>query len=164
MDIITVTAPGPDLDAVRDLFIEYAGSQNFSLCFQDFESEFEGLPGAYAAPAGTLLLARVDGAVAGCAGVRRLDAGRCEMKRLYLRGPFRGGGRGRALAGRAIAFARSAGYARMALDTLPQMVAATRLYRELGFVRCAPYYNNTPINSTCLELDLTADEFFSIPP
>ncbi len=99
MDIITVTAPGPDLDAVRDLFIEYAGSQNFSLCFQDFESEFEGLPGAYAAPAGTLLLARVDGAVAGCAGVRRLDAGRCEMKRLYLRGPFRGGGRGRALAG-----------------------------------------------------------------
>ena len=154
MDIITVKAPGPDLDAVRDLFLEYAGSLNFSLCFQDFESELEGLPGAYAPPAGTLLLARIDGAVAGCVGVRPLDAGRCEMKRLYLREFARGCGGGRMLAERAIAFARSAGYTRMVLDTLPQMVAAMRLYYDLGFKRCAPYYNNTSINSTCLELVL----------
>jgi len=153
-DIVTVGAAGPDLDAVRDLFLEYAGSLNFNLCFQDFESELEGLPGPYASPAGTLLLARIDGAVAGCVGVRPLDAGRCEMKRLYLREPFRGGGYGRALAERAIAFARSAGHSRVVLDTLPQMTAATRLYRNLGFVRCAPYYDNTPVNSTCLELVL----------
>ncbi len=154
LDIITVAAPGPDLDAVRDLFLEYAGSLNFNLCFQDFETEFEGLPGAYTPPAGTLLLARVDGAVAGCVGVRPLDAGRCEMKRLFLREPFRGGGRGRLLAERAIAFARNAGYVRMVLDTLPQMAAATRLYRELGFMPCPAYYDNTPVNSTCLELTL----------
>jgi putative acetyltransferase len=154
MDIITVTAPGPDLDAVRDLFLEYAGSLNFNLCFQDFESEVEGLPGAYAPPAGTLLLARVDGAVAGCVGVRPLDARRCEMKRLYLREFCRGSGGGRVLTERAIAFARSAGYAHMVLDTLPQMVAATRLYYDLGFVRCAAYYDNAPVNSTCLELVL----------
>lgn len=152
MDIITVTAPGPDLDAVRDLFLEYAGSLNFSLCFQDFESELEGLPGAYAPPAGILLLARVDGTVAGCVGVRPLEAGRCEMKRLYLREFCRGSGGGCALAERAIAFARKAGYTSMVLDTLPQMVAAMRLYYDLGFVRCAPYYDNKPINSTCLEL------------
>lgn len=154
MDIITITAPGPDLDAVRDLFLEYAGSLNFSLCFQDFESELESLPGAYAPYAGTLLLARVDGAVAGCVGVRPLDAGRCEMKRLYLREFCRGSGGGRALAERAIVFARKAGYTSMVLDTLPQMTAAMRLYYDLGFVRCAPYYNNTPISSTCLELAL----------
>lgn len=154
MEIVTVTDPGPDLDALRDLFLEYSGSLNFNLCFQDFESELEGLPGAYAPPAGTLLLARVDGAVAGCVGVRPLDAGCCEMKRLYLRENFRAGGRGRKLAEQAIACARSAGYARMVLDTMPQMVAATRLYRALGFTRCAPYYDNSPINSTCLELDL----------
>lgn len=154
MDIITVTAPGPDLDAVRDLFLEYAGTLNFSLCFQDFESELEGLPGAYAPPAGTLLLARREGAVAGCVGVRPLDAGRCEMKRLYLREFCRGSGGGRVLAERAITFARRAGYTGMVLDTLPQMVAALRLYSDLGFKRCAPYYNNKPINSTCLELAL----------
>lgn len=154
MDIITVTTPGPDLDAVRDLFLEYAGSLNFSLCFQDFESELEGLPGVYAPPAGTLLLARIDGAVAGCVGLRPLDAGRCEMKRLYLREFARGSGGGRALAARAIAFARRAGYTRMVLDTLPQMVAAMRLYYDLGFVRCVPYYDNTPLGSACLELVL----------
>lgn len=152
METISVAAAGEDLAAVRDLFLEYAGSLNFNLCFQDFESELEGLPGAYAAPAGTLLLARVDGAVAGCVGVRPLDDGRCEMKRLYLREPYRGSGLGRRLAEAAIAFARAAGYRSMVLDTLPQMVAATRLYRELGFVRCAAYYDNTPVNSSCLEL------------
>lgn len=154
MDIIAVAAPGPDLDAVRDLFLEYAGSLNFNLCFQDFESELEGLPGGYAPPAGTLLLARAEGEVAGCVGVRPLDGGRCEMKRLYVRPQYRGTKLGRRLAEQAIAFARGAGYARIALDTLPQMVAATRLYRDLGFTRCAPYYDNTPVNSTCLELAL----------
>ena len=154
MNVITVAAPGPDLDAVRDLFLEYAGSLNFDLCFQDFESELEGLLGAYAPPTGTLLLAYVNGAAAGCVGVRPLDAGRCEMKRLYVRPQYRGTQLGRQLAERAIVFARGAGYRSMVLDTLPQMVAATRLYRELGFVRCAPYYDNTPVNSACLELVL----------
>lgn len=154
LDIITVAAPGPDLDAVRDLFLEYAGSLNFNLCFQDFETELEGLPGAYAPPMGTLLLARAAGEAAGCIGVRPLDVERCEMKRLYVRPQYRGAQLGRQLAERVIAFARGAGYRSMVLDTLPQMVAATRLYRELGFVPCAPYYDNTPVNSTSLELAL----------
>lgn len=154
MDIIEVAAPGPELAALRDLFLEYAGSLNFNLCFQDFESELEGLPGAYAPPQGILLLAQADGKAAGCVGVRPLGDGRCEMKRLYLREPYRGSGLGRRLAERAIAFARSAGYRSMVLDTLPQMTAALRLYRGLGFVRCAPYYDNSPINSSCLELQL----------
>ena len=154
MDIVEVAAPGPELAAVRDLFLEYAGSLNFSLCFQDFETELEGLPGAYAPPRGILLLAQDGGEAAGCVGVRPLDAGRCEMKRLYVREHHRGSGLGRRLAERAIAFARAAGYRSMLLDTLPQMEAATRLYRELGFTRCAPYYDNTPIGSSCLELQL----------
>jgi ribosomal protein S18 acetylase RimI-like enzyme len=154
MELVVVAAPGPELAAVRDLFLEYAGSLNFSLCFQDFESELEGLPGAYAPPRGILLLAQADGEAAGCVGVRPLDARRCEMKRLYVRPQYRATGLGRQLAERAIAFARSAGYRSMVLDTLPQMTAAVRLYRELGFVRCAPYYDNSPINSSCLELQL----------
>ena len=152
MDIVEVAAPGPDLAAVRDLFLEYAGSLNFSLCFQDFETELEGLPGAYAPPRGILLLAQDGGETAGCVGVRPLDTGRCEMKRLYVRGQCRGSGLGRQLAVRAITFARDAGYRSMLLDTLPQMTAAVRLYRELGFTCCAPYYDNTPIGSSCLAL------------
>lgn len=154
MDIIEVASPGPEMAAVRDLFLEYAGSLNFSLCFQDFETELEGLPGTYAPPRGTLLLAQANGEAAACVGVRPLDEERCEMKRLYVRGQYRGTGLGRRLAERAITFAREAGYRSMLLDTLPQMERATHLYRELGFVRCAPYYDNTPIGSSCMELRL----------
>ncbi len=152
MDIVEVAAPGPELAAVRDLFLEYAGSLNFSLCFQDFETELEGLPGAYALPQGTLLLAWAAGEAAGCVGVRPFAHGRCEMKRLYVRGLYRSTGLGRQLAERAIDFARGAGYRSMVLDTLPQMEQATRLYRDLGFLRCAPYYDNPLIGSSSLEL------------
>ena len=57
-----------DIREVRALFEEYAGSLGFSLCFQGFDQELAGLPGAYAPPTGRLLLARVGGVAAGCVG------------------------------------------------------------------------------------------------
>lgn len=154
MAIVTVTTDARDLGAVRELFLEYAGTLDFDLCFQSFDAELAGLPGSYAPPGGTLLLARVDGAAAGCIGVRPLDAQRCEMKRLYVRPQYRDRRLGRQLVEQAIVFARGAGYRSMVLDTLPQMAAALKLYRDRGFRPCAPYYDNTPLHSSCMELPL----------
>jgi ribosomal protein S18 acetylase RimI-like enzyme len=152
--IVPVAGAGPQLEAVRELFLEYAQSLGFSLCFQGFDQELASLPGGYAPPAGRLLLATVDDAVAGCVGVRKLDVERCEMKRLYVRLEYRGEGLGRVLAEKIIAEARSASYRTMYLDTLPVMAAAQKLYESLGFEECAPYYDNSCIGSRCMMLAL----------
>jgi GNAT superfamily N-acetyltransferase len=122
-----------DIEAVRGLFLEYARSLGFSLCFQGFDQELATLPGVYAPPRGRLLIARFGDDIAGCVGLRPLDDERCEMRRLYLRPTFRGRGAGRRLAETAIAEARAVGYCRMALETLPTMQAARALYASLGF-------------------------------
>ena len=154
INLVTVAAPGADLEAVRRLFVEYAESLGISLCFQGFDQELAALPGDYAPPQGCLLLAKEGAEVTGCVGVRPIDEVTCEMKRLYVRPQFRGTGLGRRLAETVIAGARGMGYRRMCLDTLPSMQAARGLYFSLGFTACAPYYDNTCAGSDCFDLKL----------
>jgi carbonic anhydrase len=126
-------------DQVRDLFLEYWDSFGFSPCFQGFEAEVAGLPGAYAPPGGALVVALVEGQAAGCAALLPLDALRCEAKRLYVRPQFRGRGVGRALLDWVIAQARAMGYREMVGDTIPQMAVALEMYDRAGFERTGPY-------------------------
>lgn len=150
------SATGPaDLDEIRVLFQEYAESLGVNLDYQGFDDEVRQLPGMYAPPAGTLLLARRDSEVVGCVGVRPLDKHVSEMKRLFVRPSGRGLGLGRTLAEAAIRFATAAGYERMRLDTLPQMRRAQELYRSLGFTPIAPYRFSPVPGTVFLELLLT---------
>nr|WP_294504690.1 GNAT family N-acetyltransferase [uncultured Rhodopila sp.] len=142
-------AEAADMPAVAALFREYADALGVDLCFQGFAAELAGLPGGYAAPTGALLVAvPAAGELVGCVGVRALaEPGGCEMKRLYARPGTRGSGVGRALAVAAIEAATGMGYARMCLDTLPDMTAAQGLYRSLGF-ETVPSYYETPLAGT----------------
>ncbi len=144
----TIAPAGGDLEAIVRLFRAYAESLEIDLEYQGFAAEMAGLPGAYAPPAGILLLARDGlGHPIGCVAMRRLTETICELKRLYVAPNGRGLGLGRALAEAALDAARAAGYAEARLDTLPSMAAALALYRRLGFEAMDAYYE-TPIAGT----------------
>jgi len=154
--VTIVRASSPEhITQARELFLEYAASLGFSLCFQNFDAELAGLPGDYAPPEGRLLLAEWEGQLAGCGALHKLENDVCEMKRLYLRPQFRGKGIGRVMAERLIAEARIIGYRRMRLDTVgPVMKDAVAMYRKLGFKEIAPYRENPMAGTLYMELEL----------
>jgi ribosomal protein S18 acetylase RimI-like enzyme len=146
--VIELLAPEtPELLAdTCTLLREYADAIGVDLCFQNFDAELAALPGEYAPPGGALLLAFVDGELAGCGALRPLAdvdyPNACEMKRLYVRRAFRRFGLGRTIAQALMDRATAAGYSVMLLDTLDDMEAARGLYASLGFDEIPPYYYN----------------------
>ena len=145
---------GDQLADVRRLFEEYWNSFGFTPCFQNFDAEVAGLPGAYSPPAGRLALALIGGVAGGCVALRRFDSHRCEFKRLYVSPAFRGRGLGRALLDWVIAEARAAGYREMLADTLPVMATALEMYDRAGFERTAPYAQTPTPGAVYLRLSL----------
>jgi len=154
MQIIQASSPD-EIDQARSLFREYETWLGLDLCFQNFEKELAELPGAYAPPAGRLLLAFEGDQLAGCVALRKLTDNTCEMKRLFLRTGFQGRGLGRQLVDAILTEAREIGYRRMRLDTLSaHMGKAISLYRTLGFKEIAPYYNNPVPGALFMEREL----------
>lgn len=150
-----------NLGHIRALFRAYVEWTGVDLSFQNFDEEFVNLPGGYAEPNGSLLIALMDGKPAGCVAVRKLaklDAGICEMKRLYVKPEFNGQGLGKKLTQEIIAEGRRLGYAKMRLDTLAKMTAALNLYRSLGFREIEAYRFNPLPGTVYMELDLSTDE------
>ncbi|KPK70676.1 acetyltransferase [candidate division WOR_3 bacterium SM23_60] len=143
-----------DLEHIRTLFKEYADSLGFDLDFQDFQAELDRLPGDYTRPGGCLLLAKQGSEIIGCVALRKIDHNTCEMKRLYVRPHCRGKGTGRALSQKIIDEARTIGYKKMRLDTIPTMKRANVLYRSFGFKKIKPYRYNPIKGALFMELDL----------
>ena len=157
LEFITPSSP-EQLAATRLIFQEYADQLGIDLCFQNFAAELAGLPGDYAPPQGCLLLALLDGEIAGCCAMRPLETvdypNACEMKRLYVRPDFRRFGLGRQLVEAVLDAARIAGYHSVLLDTLNDMEAARALYEDLGFKDIPPYYHNPIAGAHYLKVDL----------
>jgi ribosomal protein S18 acetylase RimI-like enzyme len=138
IEIVHVRAD-PDVAAARELFLEYAESIGVNLEYQGFSTEVATLPGQYAPPSGDLLVAKVNGAIAGCVALRALEESTLEMKRLYVRSSFRGMKLGKRLVEATISIARQKHYTELRLDTLATMTSAQALYGALGFVEIPPY-------------------------
>lgn len=153
--MIIVPAQSDDqIAAARNLFVEYSEYLDVDFCFQGFQQELDGLPGAYAPPDGRLLLVIDDDQPVGCVAVRKLDDGICEMKRLYVKPAYRGKGLGRRLAEAIVAEARAIGYRKMRLDSLASLKEAAAMYRSLGFVEIPAYRYNPLPDAVFMEMEL----------
>ena len=155
INIIEATTDA-EIDAARRIFREYESWLGLDLCFQGFEEELAGLPGKYSSPDGRLYLAYSGEDLAGCAALRKIEPGVCEMKRLFVRDEFRRFGIGRLLIDQLLTAAREIGYQAMRLDTYPaKMGKAVGLYRQYGFIEIPAYYNNPYEGVLFMELQLS---------
>lgn len=146
--------PDSRMADARALLRQYFRSVGVDLSFQDVEGELREFPTMYSAPSGAFLVAVADGELVGCVGLRRLDEGICEMKRMFVVDEHKGKGIGRALAEALLARARSMGYRKIRLDTLKEMQAAQGLYLSLGFHPIGPYVYNPLSGSIFMEKEL----------
>ena len=117
------TDVGALVDALNhDLAQHYAPEQQHGLAL---EAIFQ--------PSIRFFVATLDGEAVGCGGIALCD-GYAEIKRMYVRETARRSGVADALMARLEAEARSAGLARLLLETGNAQVAALDFYRRCGFV------------------------------
>jgi putative acetyltransferase len=153
-NIIEASSP-EEINAARELFMEYQKWLNVSLCFQDFDTELAELPGKYASPEGRLYLVKHGDNYIGCIGLRKIEHGICEMKRLYIKPEHQGHGLGKKLVEVLIRDAKQIGYKSMRLDTIKEkMPNAVDIYEKHGFKKIDKYYDNPNPHTLYMELEL----------
>jgi putative acetyltransferase len=164
---VRLARTGRDLDAIRSLFLEYRAwlaDHREVTAFDDsvletglryFDQEVASLPGEYGPPRGALVLAFRDTKAVGMGALRSLRKNVGEIKRVYVRPEARGEGLGHRITRAVLNRARTLGYDRVVLDTLPKMTAAIAVYRSMGFVPIPPYWPHPVPDALFFEYRLT---------
>lgn len=155
-----------EIDSIKELFTEYRNMlvetykdvEGVSSCFVSFQEELDTLKDKYALPKGRLYIAKYDGKIAGCVGLRPLDDYCCEVKRLYVRNEFRSLGIGKLLMEYIIKDGKELNYDLIVLDTFLHLERVVDLYYKLGFNEIKEYYNSPIKDVIYLGLDLNNKE------
>ncbi|MEL6987835.1 MAG: GNAT family N-acetyltransferase [Bacteroidota bacterium] len=126
----------------KTLFKAYQEELAVDLCFQSFNAELESISGIYNPSTGGLFLLEEGNTYFGCAGIKYLSEGVCELKRMYIHPSQRGKGYSQVLIDHCFDLAKTLKYTKMQLDTLPRLKAAIHLYEKNGFEEIMAYYDN----------------------
>lgn len=159
---IKIILANDEIQIIKELFTEYKNMlvetykdiEGVSLCFTNFQDELNTLREKYSLPKGRLYIAKYNGKVAGCVGLRPLSENNCEVKRLYVRDRYRSLGLGRLLMEEIIKDAKKLNYDMIVLDTFSSLKNAVSLYRKLGFEEIKKYYDSPIKDVIYLGLDL----------
>ena len=134
-------------NSVKELFREYLtcvnlmASEHLNIEFNSNKVLEQNLAkiNQFMPPDGQLLIAKYERGIMGCAGLQKIGNEIAEVKRVYVRSPYRKQGIGRLLLKAIIEDACQIGYAKIRLDSAPFMQEAQALYRSLGFREIEPY-------------------------
>lgn len=143
-----------NITAAIELFREYAAWLGVDLGFQGFEKELSIIHQMYAPPNGALFVVYDQNVAIGCLGLRKIDDGVGELKRMYLKESYRQKGIGKMMLDAALEKARSIGYQKVRLDTLDTMIPAMRFYEKNGFSKIEAYYHNPIAGAVYFEISL----------
>jgi ribosomal protein S18 acetylase RimI-like enzyme len=141
IELKTCTTP-EQFSLAKTLTQDYMDWLGEDLCYQGIDKERDTFHIMYGKPAGCFVYVLVDNKIAGGVGVRKLEDGICEMKRLFVYDEFRGHKLGQILSEELLKLSIELGYSKMRLDTIPRLKNALNLYRDLGFYEIPSYYNN----------------------
>ncbi|RYP89078.1 GNAT family N-acetyltransferase [Nocardioides guangzhouensis] len=108
---------------------------------------------AMSAPYGMFLVARSEGTVVACGGVRDLGDGAVEIKRMWVHDDWRGAGLGTRVLRALEDEARRLGHRRVRLDTNGALLEAIAMYERAGY-RHIGRYNDNPYAQAWFEKDL----------
>jgi GNAT superfamily N-acetyltransferase len=143
-----------NIAAAIQLFNEYAEWLGIDLGFQGFEKELVSIAQMYGPPHGALFVLYDNDTAIGCLGLRKIDDGVGELKRMYIREQYTKTGLGKMLLDQSIAVAKGYGYQLLRLDTLNTMIPAMKFYEKHGFYRIPPYYHNPLESAVYFEMKL----------
>ena len=155
LSLVEIQEECAELQAFRDLLVEYQSFLGVDLCFQQFEKELKDPLGKYTPPRGIVLLGYQDGPICACGALQDLGENICEIKRIYVKPDFRRQGIARSISEYLLARATEIGYEKARLDTLRRLTGAVPLYQSLGFTEIAPYNFNPEEDIVYMELALT---------
>ena len=118
---------------IRDTLTEFGAAHPGTVYYDEATDR---LSEVFDVPRGTYFIAELEGQIVGGAGIYPtdgLDEKTCELVKMYLLPIARGKGVGRALMNKCIDFAKSEGYERIYLETMPELSNAIHLYEKMGF-------------------------------
>ena len=141
-----------DQAAVRQLIESVLREYGFAFAVGGLERDLQEINERYGNDKAGFWVAEADGVIVGTVAIRPKEHLTCELKRLYLHPERRGLGLGQALYQHAEAFARTAGYQRIWLDSSRRFGKAHRLYERNGFVLLAQLDNDWEDNVYELKL------------